>query len=539
MLDLRYYQRAAIDAQYAHWAGSGGNSLIVLATGTGKSLIAATLVKELLAQFPSMRIVVLAHVHELIEQNCKEMLRLWPQAPIGIYSAGLGRRDARAQILFAGIQSIYDKGDILGGFDLVIVDECHLLPRKTDTMYGHFLSANSAKMDMRLVGLTATPYRLDSGRLDRGEGAIFEKIVYSYDIAQGIKEGFLSPLISKCSLSEIDTSSVHVRGGEFVPAELERAALDNGKIGQACDEMIALGQGRKSWLAFCCGVKHAHAVEEALMARGVKAATVTGKTPAGERRRLAEEFRAGRIRCLANVNVLTTGFNVSGVDMIALMRPTLSAGLYIQMVGRGTRLASGKSDCLVLDFAGLIRKHGPVDDIIEKDAPGKRDAKEPRFVNMKECPGCGGEIPAIARLCQLCGMSLVTPWGEPEHDGLADGSVEILRGTLEPQWRTVTGWSFHIHKKAGSLPTLRIDYECGLLQVSEWLCLDHEPGTFPHRMAAQAWRQIAYKTIPMTVDAAFWCQKMARRPHKILIKKDGKFWKVIKREMSGLEVEAG
>jgi DNA repair protein RadD len=530
MLELRPYQREAIDALYQHWDDGGGNALIAMATGTGKSLAIATPARELLTQYPGMRICVLTHVKELIEQNCMEMLRAWPQAPVGIYSAGIGRRDARAQILFAGIQSVHSKSDVLGGFDLLLIDECHLVPRNTDTMYGRFIQENAAKTDARLVGYTATPYRLDSGRLDRGDGALFERIVYSYDIARGIKDGFLAPLVSKAGQSEIDVSRVSTRGGEYVAGELEKAALaDNGKIGQACDEMIERGNARRSWLAFCCGVKHARAVAEALRARGIHAETVVGETPAGERKRLIEDFRAGRIRCLTSVAVLTTGFNVPSVDMIALMRPTLSTGRYIQMVGRGTRLADGKSDCLVLDFAGVIAKHGPVDAIREREPPKKRGEKD-ALPPMKACPECGSPNSLPSRKCWKCAFQFTEASTEPGHDGRADGSAVILTSERKARILNVKSWRRMIHTNAKGVESYRIEYDCGVLQVSEWLCFDHDG--YAKMKAWQAWRELTGNTSPLppksVCEAEFRSIEM-EIPIQIQVVPNGEYLRVTKR----------
>jgi len=139
MIQLRPYQRASIDALYSYWSEGGGNGLIVLPTGAGKSLVLASLVKELLGQYPTLRIGCITHVKELIVQNFQELIRLWPDAPAGIFSAGVGRRDTHSRILFCGIQSVWNKTDVLGKFDVLIVDEAHLIPRNVDTTYGKFI----------------------------------------------------------------------------------------------------------------------------------------------------------------------------------------------------------------------------------------------------------------------------------------------------------------------------------------------------------------------------------------------------------------
>ena len=259
---------------------------------------------------------------------------------------------------------------------------------------------------MRVAGLTATPYRLDSGHLCEGEGHIFDSVVYEYSIARGIREGFLSPLSSKATKTTIDISGVGKRGGEFIAEQLEAVASEIDIVSGACDEIVAHAGNRRAWLAFCVGVKHAELVRDALRARGVSAEMVLGETDDAERDRIIEDFRAGRITCLVSVMVLSYGFNVPFVDLVALLRPTCSTGLYVQQVGRGTRKADGKSNCMVLDFAGNVRRFGPVDDPLiatkgggNGEAPTKTCLACHEIVALAatECPCCGYEFPRKAK----------------------------------------------------------------------------------------------------------------------------------------------
>jgi DNA repair protein RadD len=187
-------------------------------------------------------------------------------------------------VTFAGIQSIHRKARRIGHVDLVMVDEAHLIPRTADTMYGRFLGELAARNpDMRVVGFTATPYRTDSGRLDEGDVRMFDEIVYTYGVGDGVADGYLCPLISKATATVLDTSGVARRGGDFVSAALQAAVDKEATIRAAVDEVIAYGEGRRSWIVFCAGVDHAHHVAEALRARGITCGTVTGDTPSDER----------------------------------------------------------------------------------------------------------------------------------------------------------------------------------------------------------------------------------------------------------------
>ena len=222
---LRPYQREAIDTLYDWFSANSGNPLVVIPTAGGKSLIIATFVREAIEQWPDTRILILTHVKELISQNFQELIGFWPDAPAGIYSAGLGKRDLHARIIFAGIQSLHSKAYKLQRVDLVLVDECHLIPRSAETPYGKFLNdLRQINPYLKIVGFTATPFRLDSGLLHSGPDAVFSDIAYEANIRDLIEGGFLAPPVTQRALAQIDTSGVAVRGGEFMAGQLEAAA---------------------------------------------------------------------------------------------------------------------------------------------------------------------------------------------------------------------------------------------------------------------------------------------------------------------------
>ena len=298
MISLRPYQAESVEAILSFWQSGGGNPLVDLATGTGKSLVIAKLTQDLLAAYPAMRVLMLVHVRELVAQNVQALLRVWPDAPVGIYSAGLGQRDAHHRITFASIQSVFRRAKAIGQRDLILIDEAHLVPSAGNGMYRKLLDDMRAQTpDLRVAGFTATPYRLDTGRLDDGADRLFDRTVYSYGIGEGIRDGFLSPLISKASATEVDVSNVARRGGEFVAGELE-AATDR-ITAEAVQEIVRFGADRRSWLVFCSGVKNAGKTRDALRIAGINAEMVHGETPSAERDRILRDFKAGRIRALA------------------------------------------------------------------------------------------------------------------------------------------------------------------------------------------------------------------------------------------------
>lgn len=196
--------------------------------------------------------MVLAHVRELLTQNEAEIRSLWPEASTGIYSAGLGKKQTMAQITFAGIQSVYNKVFNFNKVDIVIIDECHLIPRDATTRYGKFFAdMKMANPNVVIFGLSASPYRLDSGMLHEGKGALFDGIAYSVDIKKLIKDGYLVEVISKGGVQKIDLTNIHMQAGDYKSNELAHAADDPLLIKLAVDEIVEYGKNRNAWLLFC------------------------------------------------------------------------------------------------------------------------------------------------------------------------------------------------------------------------------------------------------------------------------------------------
>ena len=519
MITLRPYQTAAIDAIYRYYEAHAGNCLITIPTAGGKSMVMATFVEGVLKAFPDQRILIVTHVRELIEQNHAELLRLWPDAPAGIYSAGLKQRDIGARILFAGIQSIHKRVYDVQQCDLVLIDEAHLIPRSSNTMYRRFLDGlKRLNPALKVIGLTATPYRLDSGRLHEGDGAIFTDIAYEVSVRELIDAGYLSQLISRRMVTELDLSGVGTRAGEFVAKELE-AAIDKDVITQsAVDEIFQCAANRKSWLIFCAGVDHAFHVRDAVRSRGVSCETIVGDTPGAQREAIIQDFKAGRIQCLTNANVLTTGFNAPAVDLIAMLRPTKSAGLYVQIVGRGCRQAPGKTDCLVLDFAGNIERHGPIDAIKPK-APKAGEGGE---VPTKDCPQCGAAVHASVRECPHCGNQFAAP--QIKLDSKAS-ALDIVSGA-PPEWVPVTRVSYARHEKLGKPPSLRVDYWSGLIAHSEWVCVEHQG--YARQKAISWWANRAPGVaLPRRVDEALALAQRLKCPQQIAVRPSGQFIEIV------------
>ncbi len=553
-ITLRPYQQSAIDATFSYWANGGGNPLSVIPTGGGKSLVIAAMCQKLLDGWPGLRIGIVTHVKELVSQNAQELLRIWRGAPVGIYSAGLNRRDIRRSIMFMGIQSVWNKVGLLGGFDVLIIDEAHLIGREANTRYGKFIAAVRERVPhLRIMGLTATPYRLDSGRLDRGDDRLFDDIVYDLNVSDLIAGGYLSPLRSPETNVQIDTKGLHVRAGEFVAAEMEERVRAPGLVEAAVDEIVEAGRERNGWLLFGHDVQHATDVRNEVRRHGFSCEVISGKTPAGERDSIIAAFKAKRIRALTSVGVLTTGFNAPHVDLIAMLMSTLSTVKYVQIVGRGFRpvyahghdlsteegrhaaIAAGpKPDCLILDFGGNIRRHGPIDAVKPRKqgaGKGEPDEKvEKDDVRTKTCPSCREQAALDAAECPYCGHEF-PPDSVATHEAVPDttpilSTAAPATAPAENPFSPVLGVTFDRHVKWGSPDSLKISIDMGGgMIVTEWLSLEH--GGPASARAETLWRRLGGRLpSPATVTEALDRTGELGPISAVRLRKDGKYIKV-------------
>lgn len=528
-MQLRDYQEEAVASVFSWFERSTGNPLVIAPTGAGKSVILAEFARRACQMFDGTRILIVTHVRELIAQNHAALCRLWPGAPAGIYSAGLGRRQSGRQIVVAGVQSIAKRTDEIGFFDLVIVDEAHLIPRKSGTLYGKlFEGLRRTNLAIKIIGLTATPYRLDSGRLDRGEGAMFDGIAYDIPIGMLVERGYLAPLVSKRPGTVLDLSGLHKRGGEFIDSEMTKRFNTDEITRSAVGEIVALGRDRRAWLTFCVSVDHALAVRDELRRHGITAETVTGKTASADRSRILDAYKAGHIRALTSVGVLTTGFDAPVTDLLAFLRPTASTGLYIQMAGRGMRTTPGKDNCLVLDFAGNVARHGPVDGITMPETKGKAGEGE---APTKFCPDCGSILWIAARECPDCGFEFPEPEPKIEHTASTE-AVMIL--TAEDEWQEVRDFAVSLHKpRDGRTPSMVVEYLIGEKVVREWVCFDH--GGRARQEAVYWWQRNASGAPPDSVAEALSRQSEILRPDEAVIVRDGKYWRIKKTRVAARE----
>ncbi|QSD34346.1 DEAD/DEAH box helicase [Pectobacterium brasiliense] len=454
---LRPYQREAVSATLDYFRRHTQPAVIVLPTGAGKSLVIAEL-----ARLARGRVLVLAHVKELVSQNHAKYRALDLEADI--FAAGLQQRESQGKVVFGSVQSVARNLDQFdGAFSLLIIDECHRISDDDNSQYQQIIQhLQKTNPQLRLLGLTATPYRLGKGwiyqyhyhGMIRGdERSLFRDCIYELPLRYMIKHGFLVPPDRlDMPVVQYDFSKLVARSnGLFSEADLNLELKRQQRITpHIISQVIDYAQTRRGVMIFASTVEHAKEIT-ALLPAG-QAALVSADTPAAERDALIDAFKQQSLRYLVNVAVLTTGFDAPHVDLIAILRPTESVSLYQQIVGRGLRLYPGKTDCLILDYAGnphdlytpevgnskphsgsqpvqifcpecgfanlFWGKTTPDGDIIEHYGrrcqgweiaeSGQRKQCDFRF-RFKVCPHCGAENDIAARRCHQCDEVLVDP----------------------------------------------------------------------------------------------------------------------------------
>lgn len=519
MLTLRPYQQRVLDELWAWFEANGdGDPIVEACVGAGKSVIIAELCRRAIMQAPGTRILMLVHVKELLEQNLHKLVTVWPGAPVGVYSASVGSRQLGRSITYATIGSVANRAPDLGRVDILLVDECHLIGPSESTQYRRLIDKlRSYCPAMRVVGWTGTAFRGDGIWLT--QQGLFSHVAARIGMAELLEAGYLAPLVTIETDTRIDTDGVKLVAGEYNIGQLAKASDKDELVRAACAELVRLAAARKRWLVFAVTVAHAeHIAAELRQAHGIACEVVSADTPKGEREQTIREFRAGRLRALVNVAVLTTGFDAPQIDCIALLRATKSPVLYVQIAGRGMRTAPGKTDCLWLDFTDTTATLGPVDAIKGRSRKPQREDAE-SVAPFRHCDECGNPAPAAAAACPHCGH-LFPAVERVKHEARADTTSSVL--SSGPQWYSVTRVNYRRHhgRKEGDAfkpDTLRADYFSGLkLVASEWVCLEH-PNGFPRARAHTWWMARGLMPVPEAIDEALQRTAELREPCRIAV----------------------
>ncbi|WP_439133876.1 DEAD/DEAH box helicase [Pseudomaricurvus sp.] len=570
---LRPYQREAVTATIQHFRQTSEGAVIVLPTGAGKSLVIAELGK-----LANRRVLVLAHVKELVVQNHQKYESYGFNA--SIFAAGLNRKEAVEKVTFGSVQSVArNLEEFEREYSLLVIDECHRVSLDENSEYQKIirhLKAHNASL--KVLGLTATPYRLDSGwvyqrhlprKLVRTDDETpFKSCIFELPLQYMIKSGFLTPprlLDAPIALYDFEQLRTDHHRTHYREEDLDRI-LQGAKRATAriVDQVIDLAEDRSGVMIFAATVKHAKEVLSYLPPES--SAIIIGDMRPKARDSVIQAFKQKQIKYLVNVSVLTTGFDAPHVDLIAMLRPTESAGLYQQIIGRGLRLSPGKTDCLILDYAGNthdlyqpdITAPKPDSDsvIVEVSCPlcqysnqfwGKTDNDgdiiehygrrcqglipqddsdsdhqlqqcDFRF-RFKECGQCGAENDIAARQCHQCDHLLVDP-DQKLKDALKLRDAKVIR---------CAGMSLHQHLNKDKEPRLKVVYhdEEGV-ELSEIYALSNQAqqGRFYHQFVRQHLKLPEERFFPKHPEDVIREQHRFRSPDFVIARKNGRFWTI-------------
>lgn len=563
---LRPYQQEAVKRVVGHFRASSEPALVVLPTGSGKSLVIAEL-----ARLARGRVLVLAHVRELVEQNHAKYQAYGLEADI--FSAGLKRKEATRQVVFGSVQSVVRNLERFNdaNFTLLVIDESHRVSLNEDASYGQVIEhLRRQNPQLKILGLTATPYRLGQGfiyfrhhhGMVRGsEESFFRDCVFEQPLRLMVKQGYLAaPKRLDMAIEGYDFSALKpASSGLFQEEALNRVVAGSRATPGIIEQIIARGVDRQGVMIFAATVAHAEEIMGYLPP--AEAALITGATSSQERKALIDAFKARALKYLVNVAVLTTGFDAPHVDLIAILRPTESISLYQQMIGRGLRLSPGKEDCLILDYAGNpwdifapeVGEPKPDSDsepvqvecpecghanlywgkrdgdiviehfgrrcqgLIEDDA-GKRRQCEFRF-RFKVCEECGAENDIAARRCHGCDKLLVDA-DDKLKDALKLKDAKVLR---------VSGMQLEATTNGRGMPRLKVTYhdEDGE-HLSEWFALETpaQRRAFYAAFLRYHLRAPGGKWQPVSADEVVTEQRRLRHPDFVVGRKVGRHFQI-------------
>lgn len=508
-VELRDYQVAALTA-IRDALDAGKNPVCSVAAGGGKSILIAALAKTL----PG-RILIVTHRKVLLSQD-ESALQKFGVYNAGMYSAGLKRRDLSPRVVFAGLQSIYKRMDELQAFGpicYILWDEAHMCAppdwhaskkRMSNVIF-------EACTEAQRVGFSATPYRMDDGPIYAENGLWFDCMPSHVGVTDLTEMGYLSRLTGVKTAIDADLSKVHSRQGDYVTKELSEVMRESELVKAAVAEIADLSRHRKSLKVFCVDRAHCAVVTTALRDVGIDAAFVTGNTKSDEESTILERFGKQSLRALVSCEKFTTGFDVPCIDCVVLLRPSQSKSLVIQSICRGTRLSpeTGKSDCLVLDLAGNLEKHMPIDGI-------PTVLKSPRQMEKEETEAKEKSEKSVERgLNHGTRAARVDPLGS---------SVAVRLKVLDVVYLVKPA------KKYPDRDNLIVVYKCvngdGVRRVvSRWVLVEY-PGR-PGDMARDWFQRRGLDMPRKTKDALKVVRKLSKKPIEIVVKKDGDYDRVL------------
>lgn len=449
-MTLRPYQRDAHDAIIGWIKRNTTPCCIEAATGAGKSHIIASVADTIHAMSKGKHVLCLAPSAELVKQNAEKFKAAG--ARCSIFSASAGEKSLRHPVVFGTPGTVKNSIQRFGSeFAAVVIDECHGI---TPTVKGIIEEMRKANPNLRVIGLSATPYRMGTGYIfgfwpdgkpvpeTKAKDPYFEACVYRIQAYDLIKQGFLTqPTIGKPTVDGYQTLDMQLNSrGQFDTASIDRAYHGQGrKTSAIIADIINQAAFLRGVMIFAATVKHAKECMDSLPAD--MSALVTGDTDKKDRDQIIRSFKAGKIKYLVNVSVLTTGFDATHVEMVAILRATESVGLLQQIIGRGLRIEEFKDTCLILDYAENLPRHCPDGDVFNPKVEVTKGDKEDSVLTCT-CPLCDVEnefsprqnkdeydIDENGYFLDLDGNRITSEWGAiPAHYGRRCGAKVTIAG---------------------------------------------------------------------------------------------------------------
>ena len=542
LLTPRDYQIEAIYAVLNYfYENITGNTLVAMPTGSGKAACICGLIHLLMFKWPHLKILQLVDSQELVEQNAKTLERMWPNAPKGVFCAGLDLKQLGFPIIFGSLGSVRNSIKLFGHFDFVLIDEVQGVSPDEETGYRLILSAlTKINPNLRTCGYSATIFRAGQGYLTedtKTSPAFFNDVCFNITTLSQfnrlIAEKWLAPLVPKETSFVLDVSSVGKSKGDYAQGKLQKAVDKQEITWAALKEACQIGFNRHCWLVFASGIEHCEHIAEMLQTLGISSTFVHSKITKDERRERILAFKTGEIKALVGYKIFLKGFDHAPIDFLIDLYPTVSCNTHVQKLGRGTRpydytnsaqYIKGfdyiKHNCLVADFANNVRTLGPINDPKVPRKKGDKEGEAPiklcehvendvkcgiynhssyRYCGGKPYPsdeGCGAEFIFKTKLLRAAGTDAIIAGDVP--------TIEIF---------DVNRVLYHKHTKIGSSPSLKVSYFVGLQRYTEWIGI--EAKGYAHTRAKSWWQQRHASDIPETVDEALLFVSQLRTPKRI------------------------
>lgn len=540
--ELRPYQQDALNSILEDVRESQC-VLLQAGCGAGKTIITAALIKHCMEKY-KMRIGFLAHREQLIRQTKDKLLKVWPEGEqaIGIACSSVSSEvELERPVIIGSPQTLARRLDEMPPLQMLIVDECHRLPpANVQSQYGNLITKLKDRYpQLRLVGVTATPYRLGHGYIygdqcKAGEENWFDDLSYQISIQQLIGDGYLTPYKAYAADTP-DLTGVRKSGGEFVLGDLGETMSSALHLESAVKAIEDYASDREHIVVFAVTIEHAEALKEAFLDAGHSCVSVHSKMPHDIRMANLEAFDKGKVRVICNVGILTEGWDSTGVDCMVMCRPTMSPSLYVQMVGRGLRTHEGKEDCLILDLSGNWLRHGdPNEPIVTWSRPSTKGEKvEPSEPQGVECPKCKCLVTSRTIVCPECGEELK----EVRNERLELHEVETVVKPVNPfglREAHVCSSLFEPYTSRRGNRMLRLVLYClGEGEtipktVYDYWDLEGQGSDFGMRTAREKWRDmsITHADPPDTINEAMGRLNELQVPNTVWLELQGKYLNV-------------